>query len=615
MTQRRHHLPFGAEILPDRRVRFRLWAPEASHVDVCLEGRAEELVLPMAAEDRGWFGVISELAAAGTRYRFRIDGGLRVPDPASRYQPDDVHGASQVVDPTQFEWLDGAWRGRPWEEAVIYELHVGTFTPAGTFQGVIERLDYLADLGVTALELMPVGDFPGRHNWGYDGVFPYAPDSRYGRPDDLKRLVQEAHRRGLMVLLDVVYNHFGPEGNYLHRYAPQFFTDRYRTPWGAAINFDGAGSGTVRNFFVQNALFWLREYNVDGLRLDAVHAICDSSTPDFLVELARAVQRLDDERHIHLVIENDRNRAAYLRHSDTAEPARYDAQWNDDFHHALHVLLTGETDGYYQDYAAAPGELLGRCLTEGYAYQGEVSAYRHGERRGEPSADLPPTAFVSFLQNHDQIGNRAYGERITALAKAEALRAATAVMLLAPAPPLLFMGQEWAATEPFPFFCDFSAELGARVAKGRREEFARFPSFRAPATRATIPDPLAPATFAAAVLDWAALESPAHRAWLAFHRALLAIRAREIVPRLQAIGKERRASYALLSSRALRACWALNARQNLTLLANLDDVPCACESLGTCNVLYVSAPALASSLARGTMPPWSVTLLLLEGTA
>ncbi len=318
----------------------------------------------------------------GSCYRFRIDGGLRVSDPASRYNPADVHGPSQVIDPCEFDWEDEGWRGRPWSEAVIYELHVGTFTLAGTFAGVKDRLDYLVDLGVTAIELMPVADFPGARNWGYDGVLPFAPESSYGHPEELKDLVQTAHQKGLMVFLDVVYNHFGPEGNYLHIYTPQFFSKRHSTPWGAAINFDGPGSRVVRDFFIHNALYWLTEYHFDGLRLDAVHAILDGSDPDILLELAEAVHRgPGKERHLHLVLENDQNAAHYFDRG-------YRAQWNDDIHHALHVLLTGETDGYYQDYADRPVGYIGRCLTEGFAYQGEPSSYRGGVPRGELSRDL-----------------------------------------------------------------------------------------------------------------------------------------------------------------------------------------------------------------------------------
>ncbi|MGD8617668.1 MAG: alpha-amylase family glycosyl hydrolase, partial [Gammaproteobacteria bacterium] len=359
-TRRRHHMPFGAELLTDSRIRFRLWAPAAKRVDLCLEGdpansAAVPVILPMHAAPEGWFHLDTGRAGPGTRYRFAIDGGMRVPDPASRFQAEDVHGASTVVNPAAWQWRDSGWHGRPWEETVLYELHVGSFSARGDFEGVREKLDYLEELGVSAIELMPVADFPGTRNWGYDGVYLFAPDSCYGGPNGLKALVDAAHARGLMVFLDVVYNHFGPEGNYLHVYAPQFFTGRHQTPWGDAINFDGNGCHWVRQFFIHNAMYWLEEYHLDGLRLDAVHAIADDSQPDILRELAATVySHFGGNRHIHLVLENDHNAARYLGRVAGRRPSGYAAQWNDDLHHALHVLLTGEHDGYYQDYAARP---------------------------------------------------------------------------------------------------------------------------------------------------------------------------------------------------------------------------------------------------------------------
>ncbi len=335
-------------------------------------------------------------AGIGSRYRFQIEDGLLVPDPASRLQPEGVHGVSVVTDPLAWHWRDGDWTGRPLREAVFYELHVGTFSAAGSYAGVRQRLDYLADLGVTAIELMPVAAFAGCRNWGYDGVLPFAPSSCYGSPDDLKQLVEAAHRKGMMVFLDVVYNHFGPEGNYLHLYASSFFTDRFDTPWGEAIRFSGPLCRWVRRFFIENALYWLEEFHFDGLRLDAVHAIFDDSQPDILEELATAVREGPGKgRQVHLVLENDGNEVRYLAR-EKGRPSFYDAQWNDDAHHAMHVLISGETDGYYLDYAENPAARLGRCLAEGFAYQGEESAWRGGRRRGSPSAGLPPIAFVDF---------------------------------------------------------------------------------------------------------------------------------------------------------------------------------------------------------------------------
>jgi maltooligosyltrehalose trehalohydrolase len=597
--QRLHDMPFGAMPV-EGGVRFRLWAPAQSHVSVILEGESGAPERAMARTDEGWFELTSREARAGSRYRFRLGTGESVPDPATRFQPDDVHGPSEVIDPRAYRWRDDDWRGRPWEEAVIYELHVGTFTPAGTFRAAIEKLDHLVALGVTAVELMPVADFPGARNWGYDGVLAFAPDARYGRPEDLKALVEAAQARGLMVFLDVVYNHFGPEGNYLHLYAPQFFTSRHHTPWGAAVNFDDAGSRSVRDFFIHNAQYWLTEYRFDGLRLDAVHAILDDSTPDILHELAQAVAAGPGrERRVHLVLENDRNEARYLVRDAAGRPQAYTAQWNDDIHHALHVLVTDETDGYYEDYAETPLRHLGRALTEGFCYQGEPSRHRGNTPRGEPSTHLSPTAFVSFLQTHDQVGNRAFGERLPLLATPPALRAATAILLLAPQPPLLFMGEEWGSRTPFPFFCDFGADLASAVTEGRRREFARFPAFRDPATRARIPDPNDPATFAAAVLRWDEADRGDHREWLALHRDLLALRAREIAPRLA--GPARGAGFRVLGARGIEARWQLGDGSRLTLLANLDDAPLA----------HAERPdgVLLHAIGLGTggdLPPWSV---------
>ena len=442
-------MPFGAEPRGDGTTQFRLWAPAAVAVELVLPGQGRRA--PMRTVGQGWHELVTE-AAAGEAYRFVLPDGRRVADPASRCQAADADGPSLVVDPDSYRWHHDAWPGRPWREAVIYELHVGTFTPAGTFAGVAGRLPYLADLGVTAVELMPIADFVGARNWGYDGVLPFAPDRAYGTPDDLRALVDRAHGLGLMVLLDVVANHFGPAGNALPRYAPGFFTDRLRTPWGDAIDFR---EPIVREFWLHNALYWLEEYRLDGLRLDAVHAIVDPSETCILVELARRV-RAEVPREVHLVVENEHNHAALLRADPVLGRRLYEAQWNDDLHHAAHALLTGERAGYYADFADGAAGRLRRALAEGFVYQGEPSACHGGEPRGEPSADLPPTAFVSFLQNHDQIGNRALGERLTALAPAAAVQAAQSLLLLCPQVSLLFMGEEWGTRAPFQFFCDFA---------------------------------------------------------------------------------------------------------------------------------------------------------------
>ena len=592
-------MPFGAALGADGGVTFRLWAPAAHRVDVRLtsDGRVE----PMIALEDGWYAVRVAGAAAGARYEFVIDGESGVPDPASRFQPEGVHGPSEVVDPTGFEWRDADWRGRPWHEVVLYELHVGTFTRGGTFAAAARQLDHLAGLGVTAVELMPLAEFPGARGWGYDGVLWFAPFHGYGRPEDLKAFVRAAHERGLMVLIDVVYNHFGPEGNRLHRYAPQFFSERRDTPWGPAISFDGPDSRPVRDFIIHNALYWIEEFHADGLRLDAVHAIGDDSRPDILAELAETVRRAVPERHVHLVLENDHNAARYLARDEVGRPCWYDAQWNDDFHHVIHVLTTVERSGHYADYAEAPCRQLGRVLAEGFAQQGEFSAHRR-RPRGEPSAHLPPTAFVAFLQNHDQIGNRPMSERMGSLARPEALCAATAIVLLAPSPPLLFMGEEWNAPEPFPFFCDVGPDLADAVREGRRREFAHFPGFADEGAQARIPDPLAHATFESARLDWSRLSDPAHASWLELHRALLAIRRREIVPRLAGLARTQ-AEWMLHDGKVVEARWQLADGATLQLVACLGGEPADGRAIALVgDVLYATAPATRLE----QLPPWFI---------
>jgi maltooligosyltrehalose trehalohydrolase len=543
---------FGPRIGRDG-VTFRLWAPAARGVELVLDGAH-----PMPRGADGWYALTVPGARAGAHYRFRIDGELDVPDPASGFQPHGVHGPSEVVD-HRFDWQAADWRGRPWHEAVFLELHVGTFTEAGTFLSAIGKLDHVAACGITAIELMPLAAFAGMRNWGYDGVLPFAPANAYGRPEHLKALIDAAHACGLMVFLDVVYNHFGPEGNYLGRYAPAFFTQAH-TPWGSAIDYRVP---QVRAFAIENALHWLRDYRFDGLRLDAVHAIVAPGEPSILADLSRAVGALAAEtgRQIHLVLENDDN-AAYLL-DPAADPPRgtYRAQWNDDYHHAWHVLLTGERHGYYRDYAGDPHAHLARTLASGFAYQGEPSPHRNGRRRGEPSGHLPATAFVDFLQNHDQIGNRPLGDRLTALADAAALDAALAVTLLAPMPPLLFMGEEWGAREPFPFFCDFSGELAEAVRRGRKAEFKE--AYAQP--DGAWPDPLAEETFRSAILDWSAREREPHRTRLALVRRLLDVRKREIVPRLAGIG----GGSARADRGVMTAQWRMGDGSALRLLANL----------------------------------------------
>lgn len=566
---------FGTQRLDNRRALFRLWAPSAARVELFVEtfGRTREFA--MQRQDDSWYSCMVEVDVRHyCLYWFRIDNDLPVPDPASRHQPRDVHGPSLLVAPAkQMPTTASGWQGRPWQEAVIYELHIGTFTPQGTLAAAAAKLDYLAELGITAVELMPLADFPGRRNWGYDGVLPFAPDSSYGSIADLHRFIDAAHARKLMVFLDVVYNHFGPEGNYLYVYAKPFFTDRHTTPWGKAIDFEGRRAATVRRFFIENALFWLEEFGFDGLRLDAVHAIYDDSEPHILRELAEAIRDGPGRhRQIHLMLENDNNASHYLRWQTSPGKTCYTAQWNDDIHHAFHCLLTGEDTGYYSDFSERAIDYLGRCLTSGFAWQGEISPFRGNRPRGEPSGDLAPTRFISFLQNHDQIGNRALGERLSCICRPEALRAATAALLLGPSIPLLFMGQEWAASTPFLFFCDFEPELAARVTQGRRKEFAGLAQFRSPRLREQIPDPNREDAYYRSILKWQEAEVADHDQWLSFHRRLLHLRQRKIVPLLAQIPAGN-SSYRRLGRRALQAEWPLSDGSRLVLLLNLGDRP------------------------------------------
>lgn len=594
-------MPFGAERDEDGTTRFRLWAPDASSVQLDLVHDHGHVAAPMTASEGGWYSATVARLSAGARYQYRIDDRISVPDPASRFNPQDVHAPSAVIDPFAFDWPDTGWRGRPWEEAVIYELHVGTFTAEGRFDAIIGRLDYLAELGVTAVELMPIADFPGRRGWGYDGVLPFAPEAAYGTPDDLKCLVAAAHERNLMVFLDVVYNHFGPEGNYLHAYAGRFFNPRHATPWGAAVNLDGEGARTVRDFFIHNALYWLEEFHFDGLRLDAVHMLADDSRPDFLTELCTVVRNGPGrDRHIHLVLENDRNQAVYL--DPRLPPAFASGQWNDDFHHAVHVLFTGERGNYYADYQETPLRHLGRCLAEGFAYQGEVSRHRNGNNRGESSGHLPTTAFVNFLQCHDQVGNRAFGERIGALVDPRQLRLAVTCFLPAPGIPMLFMGEEFAASAPFLFFCDFGPDLAQAVRDGRKREFADF-GHEGCGPGGEIPDANDESAFLASRLDWSETGRPGHREWLELYRDLLAVRRRHVVPHLRGAGGGR---FALESEGGLRVEWTLGHGEQLTLLANFSDVEWKPMVAPAGRVIYASSAEAGAGRLAAWEAVWSL---------
>ncbi|MBY3331436.1 malto-oligosyltrehalose trehalohydrolase [Rhizobium leguminosarum] len=533
---------------------YRLWAPLHESVSLKLEGAPPR---PMQASEDGWHRCTVPEADVGTLYRFVLPDGSEVPDPASRFQPQDAHGPSEVVDLSFYRWKTSDWTGRPWEEMVIYEMHIGCFTPEGTFKAAIERLDHLRALGVTALQIMPLSEFPGRYSWGYDGVLPYAPDSSYGRPEDFMALVDAAHQRGISVFLDVVYNHFGPDGNYIPAYAP-LFTDHHKTPWGNGINYDGDGSEVIREFIIENAIYWITEFRLDGFRFDAVHAIKDDSAEHLIHALARRVRAAAANRQVHLIVENEENDSDLLQRDKNGKVKLFTAQWNDDVHHVLHITATGETFGYYADYAGDAGK-LGRALAEGFVFQGEHMPYR-GASRGRPSAHLPPTAFISFIQNHDQIGNRALGDRVLASSPADVGKAVAAIYLLAPEIPMLFMGEEWGAREPFPFFCDFDEDLNEKVRKGRREELSRLPGFDAD----DLLDPTAPSTFAAAKLDWSKRTSSEV---LEFYRTLLDLRHRRIVPLLKGAGAGN-AVYRSAGS-ALAVDWTLAQNRHLHLHANL----------------------------------------------
>jgi len=589
---------FGALLVAPGRTRFRLWAPGVSQVGLEIDGRTP---VPMQRQDNGWFEIEAD-CGAGSRYRFRVRDDLAVPDPASRAQAGDVHDASIVCDPHAYRWQHQDWIGRPWHETVLYELHVGAL---GGFAGVKQQLPALAELGITAIELMPVADFPGPRNWGYDGVLPYAPDAAYGTPDELKALVDAAHGHGLMVFLDVVYNHFGPDGNYLGAYAPPFFRDDLQTPWGQAIDFRRP---QVRDFFTENAIYWLTEFRFDGLRFDAVHAI---SEKDWLVEMAQRVRAaMPPGRHVHLVLENDDNSARLLE----GPAARlFDAQWNDDIHHALHVLLTGEQEGYYAGYIERSAEKLARGLAEGFIYQGDASLLPGGHLRGEPSAHLPPSAFVNFLQNHDQIGNRAFGERLSTLAHPHALRAATALLLLSPPVPMLFMGDEIGATQPFLYFTShLTGELAQLVRDGRRQEFARFSAFSDPARREKIPDPNDEETFAASIPH---PDPDLAQAWREWTASLLTIRREQIVPRLdgaRALGAE------VLGQAAVKARWRMADGTVLMIALNLaaGPVPVVYDRLadGQGGTLLFATEGVEDAVTRNVLPPYAFVAVL-EPTA
>ncbi len=572
----------GAFPNKDGTTRFALWAPDAVKVAVKLgDGKVFDLYQSLD----GWFCSSVEECAAGTSYQFIINNELAVPDPAARAQLNDVHGASVVVDPA-YPWTSVTWHGRPWHETVIYEMHVGLF---GGFANVEAALPDLVDLGITAIELMPLGEFPGARNWGYDGVLLFAPKSSYGTPSELKSLIDKAHELGLMVFVDVVYNHFGPDGNYIGQYAKGFFRDDIQTPWGAAIDFRRP---QVRNFFIENALMWVLDYRVDGLRFDAVHAI---SEKDFLIELAEHVRgSISPNRHVHLMLENDDNNASLIENS-------FDAQWNDDGHNILHHILTGEAEGYYANFKDQATAKLVRFLGEGFVYQGQLMSKGHA--RGTPSGHLPPTKFILFLQNHDQVGNRAFGERLSLLADPETLKVAVALMLLCPMIPLLFMGEELGSHQPFLFFTDHNDELSKLVCDGRRKEFADFSLFADEASLESIPDPNELSTFENSRVDYAQHQAADHQTWRNFYKRLLALRVDELTPHLPGTISQGADS---LAEHAVTAAWKLGDGSLWRIYANFSyENVSAAPSWGNATVVFEHG-ILKPQYQEGILPAQSI---------
>ena len=504
---------------------FTVWAPAADRVDVVFVHPGYTVTRALSRLPNGCFTAWQPDVSPGARYTFRLNGGRAYPDPASRFQPDGVHGPSMFVDPGRFEWTDDGWRGASRDALVIYELHVGAFTPEGTFAGVRSRLEHLASLGVTAIELMPVAEAAGARNWGYDGVDLFAPSHRYGEPDDLRLLVDAAHRHGLAVMLDVVYNHLGPDGAYLSAFSPWYFTDRHSSPWGSAVNLDGEASEQVRAFLIENALHWIAEYHVDGLRLDATHTLVDHSATHFLAELSGRVRGLSD-RPVILIAEDERNLATIVQ----PRPRGYglDGVWADDFHHHVRRAVAGDSEGYFADFSGSARDLAA-TIRQGWFYTGQPTV-RTGEPRGTDATGIDPRRMVICLQNHDQVGNRALGDRLHHAIDPAAYRAISTLLLCAPETPLLFMGQEWAATSPFLFFTDHGDEIGRRVTEGRRKEFSEFAAFSDRRARARIPDPQDPATFESSRLAWDEMSSPAHAGVLRLYREVIALRRERLDP-------------------------------------------------------------------------------------
>jgi maltooligosyltrehalose trehalohydrolase len=551
----------GATVVGPELVHFRVWAPRRQQVEVVVENGQDTRALPLSRAADGFFsGDIK--AAAGTRYRYRVDGGSYLyPDPVSRFQPDGPHGPSQVVDPTAFRWSDEKWRGVGIEGQVIYEMHVGTFTPEGTWNAAAEQLKELAEVGITVIEIMPVADFPGQFGWGYDGVCLYAPTRLYGSPDDFRRFVDSAHAAGIGVILDVVYNHIGPDGNYLNEFSRDYFTDRYKNEWGEAINFDGPNSGPVREFFIDNAGYWIDEYHLDGLRLDATQQIFDASEDNVMAALGRRVRERARGRKTIIVAENETQETRLVRSKERGGFG-LDALWNDDFHHSAVVAMTGKNPAYYSDYYGNPQEFIS-AIKWGYLFQGQRYKWQK-KRRGTPALDLPPAAFVTFLENHDQVANSGRGERTHQLTSPGRYKALTALLLLAPGTPMLFQGQEFAASAPFFFFADHKPDLAKLVARGRREFLTQFPNLALPANQAILRDPADPSTFAVCRLNFA--ERLIHQPIYQLYKDLLRLRKTDPAFRAQ---KSRGLDGAVLGSSAFVLRYFVDQGMDRLVIVNL----------------------------------------------
>ena len=587
---RRHDMPFGTEFQEGSGVNFRIFAPGVERVHLKIDCAAEMLLMNTTAD--GWHQLTVPCAVPGTRYSFVLPDKTEVPDPASRYQPEDVYGPSEVIDPQAYAWQDGGWCGRNWAETVLYEMHIGTFTPEGQYRTAIEKLDHLQELGITAIELMAIADFPGRRNWGYDGVLWYAPDSSYGRPEDLKSLVDAAHARGIMVIFDVVYNHVGGIGNFIPRYWPQFNSSLHDTPWGKPPNFDGDGNPTVRDFVIHNALYWIDEFHADGLRLDASHDMKDFSPRHILDELAERVHGLACGRQVHLILEDEQNASPRMLRDSDGQPRLYSAQWN---HHMAHLReLPAEEPCSLRCAIDRKTEIISRMIAVGY--EGKTDS---PSGHAEVDCHVPPTAYISFLQTHDLVGNDLLGQRIYAKAPLQAIRALAAIYLLVPQIPMLFMGDEWGASTPFSFFCDYEGETAKNMREGRLK-FLQKDLKVDDAELARVPDPLAETTFKQAHLNWDELGQGVHADWLCWYRAVLKVRREEILPLLAGI-LNRCGTPEICSRRVFAGRWNLEGDTQLVLQANLCETPAAHFSPQG-RVLWLEG----TEVAPGQLGPWTV---------